>query len=35
MTNFRIRGIWILENPFKVFSEVYSPNKKQNLICLL
>lgn len=28
ITNFRIRGMWILENPFKVFSEVYSPKEE-------
>ncbi|GAB2023280.1 hypothetical protein RyT2_23550 [Pseudolactococcus yaeyamensis] len=37
ITNLRIRGMWLLENPFKVFDHIYSPNEKSvfNLFALI
>ena len=37
ITNFRIRGMWEIENPIKVFSYIYNYNKRQDfsLIALM
>lgn len=37
ITDYRLRGMWLLSNPFKVFNYVYTPKQEANfnLLCLL